>query len=198
MTIPLSEAIRLGSLLVDDPVAGDIECCAIGMALKANGSDDLETGDIPLAPQPDEELRELDEGDPPVRDGECLTFHGLNVDLCSHRALLSEYPWLGSAHGDCPWCGKFLRSTELLHHGFDEHVMAEGVALEALCSWISQLEPPPEVPPEPRNIGLGVWFADEEEKRALLRTAAAAGPTPESYVAAVARLVMALGLSLQG
>jgi hypothetical protein len=127
MTIPLSEAIRLGSLLVDDPVAGDIERCAIGMALKANGSDDLETGDIPLAPQPEEELRELDEGDPPVRDGECLTFHGLNVALCSHRALLSEYPWLGFAHGDCPWCGEFLRSTELLHHGFDEHVMAVGL-----------------------------------------------------------------------
>jgi hypothetical protein len=197
VTIQLSEAIRLGSLLVDHPQAADIERCAIGMALRANGAVP-ETSDISLAPPKDEELRELDEGDPPVRDSECLTFHSLNVALCSHRALLSAYPWLESARSDCPWCGRVLRSTELLHHGFDEHVIGQKVPLEALCSWIASLEPPPLVPPQPRDIGLGVWFEDEGEKRALLRAAAATGLTPEAYVAAAARLVMAHSLPLQG
>lgn len=193
----LSEALRLGSLTVD-PAAGDIGRCAIAMVLAANGSGDFYLDDIGEEPDPDEELMELDENDPPLRQNEESSFLSLNVALVSHRALLTYYPWLENTSSDCPWCGKILRSTEMLHHPFDQHVIAGGVPMEALWSWIGGFEPQTPVPPPTRDIGLGVWFDNEEEKRAVIEAAAKAGMRPGSYVVAAVRLVLEQNISLDG
>jgi hypothetical protein len=115
----LSEAIRLGSLLVH-PEAANIEGCAIAMALKAIGAW-------------------------PENLDDCRCYRGgqwnqWNTLAYPERTLRDAYPWLEEEF-PCPWCGERLRGEAIVAHPFDRHVMGRRIPLEALCDWIATIEP---------------------------------------------------------
>lgn len=118
MKLQLSEAIRLGSLMVSDPRACDIERCAITMALKAIGA-------MP---------ENLD-------DARAYRVGQWNVLAYPEQTLRDAYPWIdGSFH--CRWCDLLLRAEGVICHPFDVHVMASRRAtIEELCDWIATIEP---------------------------------------------------------
>lgn len=204
--LSLSDAIRLGSLAINDPAAGDIDRCAIAMALAANGGVDAHVQPIHCTngEDDDEDYDEAGHDDLPdgpviLRSAEKKSWRDNNA-YDSHLALIFAYPWLEKAVSDCPWCGVHLRSTELLHHPFDEHVMTGTATIDALASWIAQLEPDPYaivLRPPSLDLGLGIRFSDEKEKKTIIEAAAAVHMKPDEYIAAAVRLVVERGLVIE-
>jgi hypothetical protein len=190
----LSEAVRLGSLLVPDPRSGDIARCAITMALYANG----------MVPKPEDALyphQEVCESSEdvddltalPVRPDEAVSENWLHALRC-HETLSQIYSWLDKSF-PCPWCGKEVRGTEVVYHPFDDHVMTPGIgtvqiSMDELCSWIAGIEPPLECYGVTLNLGLGVRFASEHEKDAVICAAAEAKLSANAYIAAAVRLAL--------
>jgi hypothetical protein len=198
--LQLSDAIRLGSFVMAYPRAGDIDRCAITMALHAHGA----VPDPTNVSEPNEFC--LEEGDDqavnteplPVRPSEAYSanfFHALRF----HEALTDIYSWLDKIFA-CPWCGeggRILQGTQVVYHPFDDHVMTGEITLDAFCSWIALIEPAPETYGITLNLGLGVRFASEVEKESIIRAAAEAGLSPNAYIAASVRLVMEYRLPLE-
>ncbi|HEX4424721.1 MAG TPA: hypothetical protein VH079_04950 [Terriglobales bacterium] len=197
----LSEDILLGSLTLLNPKAGDIDRCAIKMAL-------LASGDVPAEPAyAYNAMIRADEQDDPEPELYSLAIRPQEQTpdrwwhaLRHHEAMLCVYPWLETASENCPWCNQALQGTALVHHPFDEHVMTGHATMDALCSWIAVIESPSIAlvrRNESLDIGLGVLFADVEEKRSVLQAAEAAGVKPGEYIAAAVRLVLLQNLSVQ-
>lgn len=111
--IPLSQAIRLGSLLVQNPGVGVDSGCAIRMAVMA-------TGDV----EPDSIARS-----------------GYLFGLPVYDALLDRWPWLNCARRLCPKCDRKLIGSEIIYHVFDIHVMARRMTIDQLADWVATIEP---------------------------------------------------------
>lgn len=198
--LQLSESIRLGSLMVSDPTAGDITRCGIAMALHANGAVPVPEDELyPLPPCPyDLDAEEEARAEAELlltRPAEAASKHWLAA-LRSHLALSQIYSWLDKIF-PCQWCERSLQGTQVVYHPFDDHVMRGEITLDALCSWIASIEPPPECYGITLNLGLGVHFASEAEKAAVLRAAAEARVTASAYIAAAARLAVQCHLSVE-
>jgi hypothetical protein len=205
MPLALSEAIRLGSLIVSDPRAGDIDRCAITMALKANGElceedQDYEECEDEYDYENTGQLEAVNEAVlRTLRPQEAVSARWMYA-LKSHEVLNSIYPWLQRSFG-CPWCGRKLTGTEVVHHPFDAHVMTGQTSIDQLCSWIASVEPSPYERPqqgETFNLGLGVHFSNADEKQAVLWAAAEAELTPSDFVAAAVRMAIRNRLSVAG
>ena len=201
----LSEALRLGSLLIANPRAGDIDRCGIAMALHAHGAVPDPTD--ALYPHntegSDNDCLDEETGSDstlPVRPTEATSENWLHALRC-HETLTQIYSWLDKSF-PCPWCGEELLGTRLVYHPFDRHVMASGtgavqISIEELSSWIASIEPPPECYGITLNLGLGVHFASEKEKNSVIRAAAASRMSASGYIAAAVRLVLENDLSIQ-
>jgi hypothetical protein len=119
--LKLSDAIRLGSLLVPRREAGNVERCAITMALKAIGALPADLDDC--------RSYAYSEG-----------WNQWNTLACPERTLREAYPWLT---GDfrCYWCPRQLSGEEVVWHPFDDHVMCGlYITIEAFCGWIDEIE----------------------------------------------------------
>jgi hypothetical protein len=184
-----------------DPRAGDIDHCAITMALNAHGA--VPDPRDALYPHKNAECSG-DEGDAegeggsamPVRPEETVSANWFQA-LRSHEALAQIYSWIDKGF-PCRWCGKELRGTAIVYHPFDEHVMRGGVTIDELCSWIASIEPAAECYGVTLDIGLGVRFASEWEKKSVLQAAAEAGLSANAYVAAAVRLVLESQMPVNG
>jgi hypothetical protein len=116
----LSDAVRLGSFLVADPAAGDVERCAITMVLKAIGA-------------------------LPENLYDCRSYRG---DLCNQwntlaypeLTLRGAYPWIDGTFL-CRWCGEELTGECVVWHPFDWHVMHGPVPLDDFCHWLQFIDP---------------------------------------------------------
>jgi hypothetical protein len=132
-----------------------------------------------------------------VRPQEAGSSRWLHAFQC-HQELKSIYSWLDKTF-ECPWCGEKLTGTTVVHHPFDAHVMTGQTSIDSLCSWIASIEPEPYAPPPSRqafNLGLGILFASEQEKQAVLQAAAEAGLKPGDFITTAVRLVMERRLSV--
>jgi hypothetical protein len=126
--LQLSDAIRLGSLLVDRTEAGNIERCAITMALKAIGA----------LPEDLEDCRSY-RGDQGWNQWSTLAY--------PERTLRDAYPWL-EGEFVCGWCPLRLRGEKIVWHPFDYHVMhgvgiicaGQRIPLDEMCNWIASCE----------------------------------------------------------
>ncbi len=109
----LSEEIRLGSLLVQEPTAWDVRACAIGMAnlsvgYVANGKYDSNAY------------------------GQILNRHRWTGD--------SVFPCpLGCERKEAPLS---CSGMSMVHHLFDGHVMQAEMTIEQLVDWVRSVEPP--------------------------------------------------------
>jgi hypothetical protein len=56
------------------------------------------------------------------------------------QAAMRVYPWIAQGE-ECPWCGEWMPYEAMVHHPFDQHVMAGEIHLERLCDWLAQIEP---------------------------------------------------------
>ena len=161
--LSLSDAIRLGSLTVSDPTAGEITKCAIRMGLVANGGAANDDGPRLLS---HEEYAELHEVLYDV-DADYERFTGR-----PGQSLLSTYPWLTTREFFCNWCEKNLHSVEVVYHPFDEHVMTGQVTMDQFCDWLRELEKckRPDFTGD-LNLGLGILFQNACEKQEVLLAA---------------------------
>jgi hypothetical protein len=140
----LSEAIRIGSLLVPRPTH-EIENCAIGMALKAIGALPLDTED-----------QRSYYGD---------RFNQWHTLAHPIEVLKEVYPWLREGVRHCPCCFHALDGACTVYHLFDEHVMCGEITIDTLCDWIASVEPHPEAPSTPLGAG-----SSRDPKAALAQT----------------------------
>jgi len=192
--LPLSDAILLGSLTISEPKAYDTETCAIAMALAAVG--DAPDRDNFMLPRVDGRSDYSDEDGEGVRDNP-LTLRTKDVISGDsgflaewHIRLLQNYEWLQDIRTSCPWCNAAIRSTELVHHPFDEHVMTGQIALDSLATWIAALEPSPPPPPKILDIGAGMRFGTEREWCDAQRLASELGLSLNAYMTAAVRLTL--------
>jgi hypothetical protein len=111
----LSEAIRLGSLAIQNPTAGDTRSCAMGMALKAVGKLHLE----PLMAQLD----------------------GTYTVAENFGEFSKQWPWVDTWH---VYEGNDETYTSRVYGLFDHQVCGGLMTIEALCDqvaiWESELE----------------------------------------------------------
>lgn len=112
MSLKLSEAIRLGSLLIQEPKESDTNSCAVGMALRAIGDNRVFSQD-----QSSDDLH------------------------IPYRAVVKTWPWLDQKSTYCPWCDCHVFSSGCIWHPFDSHVMRGEMTIEQLADWIATIEP---------------------------------------------------------
>ena len=136
----LSEAIRLGSLILDKVEGYDTSTCAIGMGLAATGTS-IMAEDLPEPP----------------RKFIPVPYSALDHDEVNYQRLAALWPWIEQvAPTQCPWCdavlGKDRSDIEarlgFIHHPFDCHVIEGDVTLEQLCDFIRTIEPADQPEPE--------------------------------------------------
>jgi hypothetical protein len=132
MSLTLSVAVRLGSLLVPHPEAGNVERCAITMALKAIGA-------LP---------ENLDDcGAYCAGQWNALAYPG--------RTLRDAYPWIKGKFR-CGWCERQLSGENIVWHPFDDHVMGgRYIPFGAFCDWLHIIDPtidPTNVRTEARSV----------------------------------------------
>ena len=113
----LSEAIMLGRHTIQSPECGNINACAIPMALNSVGRDLLycEDGNLPYA------------------------------TITEQWPWLEEIADNGGGV-KCPCCPSVLGYSEIVWHPFDCHVMGNfpnypRLTLEQMCDWIRSIEP---------------------------------------------------------
>ncbi len=112
MNLSLSDAILLGSVLMEHADAGKTTTCAIGMALLGHGVTPL--GVV-------------------KRNG----FAGYYSD--SER-LIGIHSWLTDCRDiPCRWCGLPMSETGILTHAFDRHVMRGEATIDSLCQSITEI-----------------------------------------------------------
>jgi hypothetical protein len=116
MKLQLSQAISMGSMIVPRPWSSDINRCAIGMALIANG----------ILPHRVEVFRQLYPWVDKIFT--CPWCENPNPRGASFLMPIPEYCLLG---------------TFLVAHPFDVHVLAGQITLDELCRWIASIEPDP-------------------------------------------------------
>lgn len=122
----LSEAIRMGSLLVPEPMRGDTRACAIGMGLLSHGK-------IPVGSSTQWEYEDYER----------------IADIYPWLQNLSvPCPWCSTHY--------FMSATEVIWHPFDAHVMSmldsiglSHITLEQLCDWLDTLQTKYETPKFP-------------------------------------------------
>src|ERR1700693_983136 len=96
--LPICEAILLGSLFVPHREAGNVERCAITMALKAIGA-------LP---------EDLDDSRTYCGGGR---WNQWNTLAYPERTLLEAYPWIGG-NFPCHWCTLRLSGENVVSHPF--------------------------------------------------------------------------------
>lgn len=125
----LSEAIRLGSLIVPEPIVGDISACAITMALKAVNR--YRTGFMLPYLDLHEEWPWL------------LSVVAHSID-CPHPVCTVKLPV--ELFGPNGWVD---RSSSLVFHAFDAHVCRGTMTIEQLSDFIDRIDPTPRETAEP-------------------------------------------------
>jgi hypothetical protein len=114
----LSEAIRLGSLLITEPEAGRADRCAIGMANAATGKRVQMSGDF----------RQDDAG-----------------EYANRSAFTSQWPWTQWVGIKCPICHWTCSVVHLFdRHVMEDRTMT----LEQLCDLVDAVDPTPRDEPE--------------------------------------------------
>lgn len=195
--LPLSEALRLGSLMENHPAIGDVNHCAIGMVLRANNAvpDAHDVMPPSAVAYTDDRYEQNEQTDRLTMRAQEWESRDWWVTAEWHLRLLDGHPWIKKLNIGCPWCRSLLKDTELLHHPFDKHVMTGEITLDALAAWIATIEPPPPSPPlPPLDIGMGARFRSPEERMDVRRAADRLGVTMNAYITAAIRAVLSLGL----
>jgi len=143
--IQLSEAISMGSMIVPRPWSVDVERCAIGMALTANGIK-------------------------PVRCDPILLLYSWLEKIFTCPWCENPNPGGASFLFNVP---EFvLLSMFVVAHPFAAHVLTGQITLDQLCRWIASIEPDPRFYGVGEDTILKTRAASKEKARPVLLSVA--------------------------
>lgn len=163
----LADAIRLGSLTIEEPKAYAIRKCAIGMALNGSGKSVDEVLDDNF-----HSITHLGDTNLWLRHNRPLLEERKNI--YAWYALRERFPWLLTFEAlsvNCPRCPvseRKLMGHNVIAHVFDHHVMIlQDMTLEQLADWVDSIDPTPRLPEnEPElNCDEGTLYSSVIETR---------------------------------